>query len=179
MALKAHLESKPYPLPTVVDRVPRDATPKHGAVLPGWKETDQGSLFVKNAKGDLLRLSWESRQGSAAAKLGGRMLPAGKYELVGYRVVRKSEDGTTWHLSGTGHGIAEIVVPDGGTVKAPDVAFVGAGKSLRNNGHVGMAFQGLHGCGLTVYKEGKRIPAGYRILSADGKELASGKITYG
>ncbi len=52
---------------------------------------------------------------------------------------------------------------------------------LAANGQVQMmvAGAGSERTGATLYKNGKRIPMGYRVLGVDGKALREGSITYG
>jgi hypothetical protein len=38
---------------------------------------------------------------------------------------------------------------------------------------------GAKGAGLTIYRSRSRIPIEYRLLDADKKELAAGKMKYG
>ena len=33
--------------------------------------------------------------------------------------------------------------------------------------------------GLTIYKDGKRIPVRYRLVDGEGAEVAAGKMNYG
>ncbi len=39
--------------------------------------------------------------------------------------------------------------------------------------------QGMHGAGMTIYRDGKRIPMAYRMTSADGKQIESKSMDYG
>jgi len=38
---------------------------------------------------------------------------------------------------------------------------------------------GAHRAGLTIYREGARIPMEYRLLDGDGKTLTTGPMEYG
>jgi hypothetical protein len=49
------------------------------------------------------------------------------------------------------------------------------GKKLQ----LGFMIKGADGRGLSVYKDDKRVPVTYKVLAADGKVLAEGKMTYG
>lgn len=51
-------------------------------------------------------------------------------------------------------------------------------KKRLHAGRVGMAITGQK-AGLTIYREGKRIPVRYRLVDAEGSELAAGKMNYG
>jgi hypothetical protein len=39
--------------------------------------------------------------------------------------------------------------------------------------------QGLHGAGMTIYRNGKRIPMAYKITDSDGKLIESKGMNYG
>lgn len=44
---------------------------------------------------------------------------------------------------------------------------------------VGVAVTGDGGAGLSIYKDGRRIPLRYRVVGAQGQELAQGALRYG
>lgn len=143
------------------------------AVLtPGF---ERGALLLRGEDGHVVRLSWEERGTDADRR---RALPAGKYALVGYRLIRADEHGVPWHVSAGGKTIRELelaasseqgVEIDPAILMAPNV----------KHEDFGVSVQGESGAGLTIYKDGKRIPLGYRRLDAHGKPLAEGKINYG
>ena len=107
-----------------------------------------------------------------------RPLPAGRYTLVGYRILADDAEGDPWHVSATGGSIREVVVESGVNRD------LGIDASIRiatrvHAGRIQVSVQGEHGAGLSIYEEGRRIPIGYRLLDASGTELASGRIEYG
>lgn len=106
-------------------------------------------------------------------------MPTGTWGLIGYRVVRRDEDGSTWHTSVTAHKpLAEVVVRSGKRTEVKIDPAVGLGVKLVG-GHVQAQVQGMKGNGLSIYKDGKRIPLGFRLLAKGDEVVAEGKIEYG
>ncbi len=44
---------------------------------------------------------------------------------------------------------------------------------------LGFGIRGADGRGLSVYRNDKRVPVTYKVLSSKGKPLAWGKMNYG
>lgn len=110
------------------------------------------------------------------------MLSPGRYTVIGYRLLRKDDSGTPWHLSAINiKGLSHFRVQRGKTSRVtiwPAVfATVKAnpGKAFLIQG----SLQGPRHAGLSVYKNGKRIPMGFTIKSGDGKDLEKGSMKYG
>lgn len=170
-----HLESKPFTLPEVVD----------GNSSPGGQEGtvrapfEEGSVFLKNEEGKVLRVCWESRVGVAPGKFRTRKVPTGVYSVIGYRAIRKDSSGATWLISALGETSPPVQIRAEQETKIPvsDTIFVSC--QLRPRGQVGMMFAGEGRSGLTVYKNWKRIPVDFKITGPTGEELASGRIAYG
>ncbi len=55
------------------------------------------------------------------------------------------------------------------------------GKARRNakGRQLGFGLTAKDGRGLSVYRAGSRVQIGYRVLAADGEELARGHMNYG
>lgn len=156
---------------------------KDGFVVPNFPS---GSLFVQNAKKEVIRLAWEPQIGEeqAPAKPGHRLraLTPGRYTVVGYRLFRKDDAGTLWHLSAINvKGLSHFQVNHGRTTRVA----IGPAVITTVKANPGKAFlvqgslQGPSHAGLSIYKKGKRIPMGFTITSADGKELEKGAMKYG
>jgi len=122
----------------------------------------------------VVRLSWED--GGEPGEP--RALPEGRYTLVGYRILADDADGKPWHVSATGASIREVVIR-GGANESLDVDETIRMESRVHAGRIQVAIRGEHGAGLSIYKESRRIPLGYRLLDASGAELGSGSIEYG
>ncbi|MDA1266073.1 MAG: hypothetical protein O2816_13415 [Planctomycetota bacterium] len=171
MAFAKWFESKPVSLPQVVGRAPKQLAEGEGLV-----ETDlqRGAILLVNEDGEHVRLSWEGEAGEDR----GRALPVGTYHLTGYRVLATADDGTAWHLSATKPKLREIEVVAGETLELEIDQRVHL--SLNQTAkRVNVAVMGDGHAGLSVYKAGRRIPLGYRLLDADGKSVAKGDLRYG
>jgi len=156
-----------------------------GFVTPGFRE---GSLFVKNAKGEVIRLAWEPVEGETDAEAADgkaaqwRALPPGAYTLTGFRILRKDDMGRDWFLSAIApKGIRKFVVKPGKVQKIvvdPSITF-GAKGSAKAGFMIQVPIQGMHQAGVSIYCEGKRIPLAFTITGMDGKRIEDGKINYG
>ncbi len=102
--------------------------------------------------------------------------------MTGYTLVRRDAEGRDWHLGASGRAIRKL------TVRAGEEKRVGLDEAISlqcrtrrtdDGVQVQMAIHGEHHCGLTVYRDGKRILVGYRLTDAQGKELVKGQLEYG
>src|SRR5687767_7806460 len=103
------LRSGAIAAPKRVETAPGEGESRLGSVSPSF---DEGSLIVSSAKGELLRLAWEPREGLTMPQDRRRALEAGEYRIVGYRIVRRDASGTRWHVSASGK-IKKLVVESG------------------------------------------------------------------
>lgn len=128
-------------------------------------------------RGDqLVSLVW-----SAKDKDRRRALPAGTYSLRTTRLERE-KDGAWWFLSSTGPAVREIqVAPRSPSKLSIDdkVVFKGNAKMHGNKLQLGFSITGSDERGLSIYKNGKRVPVTYEILNRKGKVLARGQMNYG
>lgn len=118
------------------------------------------------------RLAWRGKEEGAIR------LPPGDYRWRGYRLVRGR-----WMTSAIFGPHRRPVV----RVRAGETTTIRIDPTIRMNlrarrhgGQVGLAMgiNGMNHSGLSIYREGKRIPIGYEI--AQGKRgLASGRMNYG
>lgn len=133
---------------------------------------------MRNSDERVVRLAWEARADSPRDAAKARTLPAGEYTLLGFRIVDRSRKGEVWHLSGSGLKLRKFTVPASGELKLA----VGSSLSVKqrfDGASAGMEIRGADGAGVSIYKNGRRIPIGYRVLDDQGQELARGKMNYG
>jgi hypothetical protein len=154
-----------------VDSAPAELPEGFGTVSTNF---GQGELFLSNKEGDSYRLSWGAESSKDDQV---RALPAGVYDLRTYRIVSRV-DGEDWHLSGSAPSIKKVKVEAGENllVKLEDTIHMG---SHIGGGRAQMSITGDSGSGLSIYRAGKRIPIGYRILNKSGDVVASGDMRYG
>ena len=153
----------------------KETTPAAGLLTP---EFSLGSLILKRADGKFFRLSWEGERDGREP----RALPPGTYSLTGYRLIRKDPEGRRWFISATSHGIRRIEIRPGEKQKIALDDTIRIQKALIPAGEradVRMMIQGEHHSGLSIYRDGKRIPIAYRVTDAKGDVLAQGSMTYG
>jgi len=96
---------------------------------------------------------------------------------VGYRLLARDTAGVEWQLSAGGPALRELELSPGEQTLELDAGVHMSPRIKDSSLQVGV--QGDGGAGLTLYRAGKRIPLGYRVLDASGRELESGKIHYG
>ena len=103
-------------------------------------------------------------------------MPAGVYRLFGYRVVKGK-----WMISTTA-GRQEFKLKAGKSAAIePSFTIHVNLRARRKRGQVRVNLgitNGQH-MGLSLYKDGARIPLTYSLLDAKGKELTSGSLNYG
>mgnify|MGYP000928886517 CR=1 FL=1 len=44
---------------------------------------------------------------------------------------------------------------------------------------IALVVEGAHGAGTAIYRAGRRVPIGYRLLDAEGRTLREGVFDYG
>ena len=165
------LAAKPLPLPTPVTTAPRELASDMAVLTPSF---EKGALLLAAADGRRFRLSWEEESGADRR----RALPAGAYTLVGYRIVAADAAGKLWHVSASGPKLRKLDLPAGSerTLEIdPSIRIMKrvVGEQLQ------VAVQGDDKAGLTIYKEGKRIPLGFELRSEDGAPRGAGQVRYG
>jgi len=165
------LKSEATKRPTRIDTPPHESSA--GAhVQPAFAA---GSMTLQ--RGDqLVSLVW-----SAKDKDRRRALTAGTYALRTTRLEREKE-GAWWFLSSTGPAVGEIQV----TQRAPTkltiddvVVFEGNAKLHGKKLQLGFSITGSDKRGLSIYKNGKRVPVTYKVKNRKGRVLARGQMNYG
>ena len=103
-------------------------------------------------------------------------MPVGTYRLFGYRLV--ADD---WMISTTG-GQGEVALARG-TERALELSStIHLDLSVRRQRGQVQAQLGItngQNMGLSIYKDGARVPLTYTMLDGGGNELASGTLEYG
>jgi hypothetical protein len=177
-AMIAFLKSGEVKPPTAVTRAPGKDAGAAGLITPGFEE---GTLFLKNAAGHVFRLEWGKEDGKTSPDRR-RALPAGEYSLTGYRLVRRDAKGVEWFLGASGMELRQLTIAAGKEERiAVDEAIhlTASAKAGKDEVKIHAKIAGEKGCGLTIYRGGKRIDLAYRLADAAGKELAAGLMAYG
>jgi len=121
---------------------------------------------------------WAGESGPRA-----RHLRPGSYRLRTIRIEREHE-GKHWFISSTGPAGKPRELAAGKALRIDASAEVhfegvvrrkGKGKELQ----LGFSIKSAAGRGLSVYRDGKRVPVTYELLARDGKVVVSGPMTYG
>lgn len=110
-------------------------------------------------------------------------MPAGEYSLIGYRILRQDDKEREWMISSTSpHGIRRLVLKGGETqvISIPDQITIQFKARLSTSTlNLQVMVQGDHHAGASIYKDGKRIPIGFRVTSSKGRLIANGDMEYG
>ena len=173
MALREYFESRPLDTPLVVD----------GSELGdedeelGYVTLTQGigAVLVKDADGQPWRLSWEADDQGTDRRRG---LPPGSYDVTAYRMIDRSREDAEWHISVSGLREWKLEVDAGETAELEVDATVHMRAGVRR-GMASMSIVGMHGAGLSIYKDGRRIPINFRVIDSQGEVLAKGPMNYG
>lgn len=151
-----------------------------GAVAVITPTFDEGSLLVTDAHGKFFRLLWPAKDGGKEDRR--RALSPGKYRLTGYHLVRRDTQGKEWFIWVNLHAGRPLTAHAGDSlpVKTDDtITLTCKAKAAVGAVEIMAAVTGDHHAGLTIYKEGKRIPLHYRITGRDNQVLATGTLEYG
>ncbi len=138
---------------------------------------DTGSVVLAGRDGDEAIIVWGPRQPRAR-------IASGRYTVRTTRIERKKDD-EHWFLSScgpAGHKKKMIKLKRGeNTFKLGDtVHFKGMVRGWRDERlQLGFMISGEDHRGLSVYKNDKRVPVTYRVLSKKGEVLAQGPMNYG
>lgn len=141
----------------------------------------RGSILLgpKGNVGDAsvrVRLVWNGEKPDHAV----RAVPAGDWEVKGYRVVRKDAQGVEWQIWGSGAKGRRLVVRAGETTTIDlDLAVhvKSRARKMRGKLSIGVGVTGDSKMGLTVVKAGDRVAAGF--LLGRGDQMRVGALEYG
>ena len=173
MALREYFESRPLDTPLVVDG--SELADEEDDVGYVTLSEGIGALLVKDADGQDWRLSWEGDESGADRR---RALPQGSYDVTGYRLIDRSREDELWHISATGVRHWRLEVDAGETEEVEIDATVHMRSGMRGK-RATMSIVGMHGAGLSIYKDGRRIPINFRVTDSQGEVLAKGPMNYG
>jgi len=141
-----------------------------------------GSVLLVPAGGggevvDQVRLVFSGERGAAAL----RAMGEGEWMVRNYRVHRQDDRGRKWQLWGSGARGRRIQVKRGETVRLDlDLAVTvkPMAKPSKKGLRVGLGVSGDSRMGVTVIREGDRVPARYVVGQGD-RVLTSGSMAYG
>lgn len=170
----AFLKTATLERPALASSPPRDGLDRVGILSP---TTEEGSVLLKSKDGGFHRLSW--KKGDADRR---RSVPPGEYTLIGYTLTAWDKQGKEWYASASGKMIRKLAIRAGEEQKLelPQAVHLQVRASVEGDTvQVQMKVQGEHHCGLTLYREGKRILVGCRVLDSKGLEQARGQMEYG
>lgn len=147
---------------------------KEGDAIVALEAPAMGALLVQDEEGRQFRLSWEPETDLKDTR---RALPAGSYKIVGARHVTTARKDEVWHTSLSGLQLGTLELEAGKTKRVtldPTIHL----KTRRHRAHFSVQVTGPLGAGLSLYKNGVRIPLGYRVMRGE-EELAKGDLRYG
>ena len=164
--------------------------PGSGFVQPSFAA---GSILLKNAEGGFLRLSW-GEGGEVLAQVDDqvddqeddlkRAVAPGRYTLAGYRILKHDDEGTRWFISALSpRGTRIVNVEKGKTtdIRVDETIFMQAKGRINKADRLAIQMQVLGGnhSGLSIYRDGVRIPIDYQIAVDDREILETGPMEYG
>ncbi|MFV1966345.1 MAG: hypothetical protein ACC628_13050 [Pirellulaceae bacterium] len=152
--------------------------PRNRSIDQGWVEStiEDGEVFLEGG-GKLYRLTWESGQPDRR-----RALAAGHYKVRGYRIRKTDPQGAAWHISVSSPGFSDLVVRPKQGAKIDIKPTISMKCQVHRKGLGLTVFTPVLGeeeNGLSVYRQGKRLPLGYRLSDASGATIATGTMRYG
>jgi hypothetical protein len=142
-----------------------------GSVSSSFKA---GVVMLENVKRESFRLSWTKGE-SGKQRL--RSLPAGEYRLRTFRI-EELLDGQLWHISASAPNIQRVLVREGEHLTLELESNIKMKSKLKGKA-VMMGISSSNGAGLSIYRDGVRIPISYKVLDAHGKPEAKGSMNYG
>jgi len=141
------------------------------------KSRDAGSVVLAGADGDEVCIVWGARQSQAR-------IASGRYTVRTTRIERKHRD-DHWFLSScgpVGDKQKKIKLRRGkNTFRLGDVVYLEGTVRGGRDGRLQLGFmiRGADKRGLSVYKNDRRVPVTYKILTPKGKVLKQGSMNYG
>lgn len=186
MALIEFLKQGTLDAPRAVTTARADRVENAGFVTASFGE---GEAILKDDHGDHFRLVWADsavrqpdRTKDNAATDARRPLAPGSYSVVSYRIVRRDDQGTEWFISASGQPVGKLRVTSGAEVRLDIKAEISMECRVKSTGqgvNVQAMIAGAHKAGLTIYRDGTRVPMSYAIRDSDGREIASGPMGFG
>lgn len=145
-----------------------------GRIVPSFEE---GRLLLEDERGIVHRLSWSGEEEGDV----GRPLPAGRYRLTGYSILRQ-QGGQLWMLNAAAIREREVVVEPGvqTRVAVEDRLHVDGWATRRTDGVGILLFlRGSDRSPRSLYRAGRRREIEFRVEDADGSVLATGAMEHG
>jgi hypothetical protein len=106
------------------------------------------------------------------------VIPAGEYEITGYRIAARDESGVEWFLAATQPFMRELEVVDGETLHIEiDPRIHLAMKSSEQR--VDVMVHGDQSAGMSIYRGGRRIPLDFKVMTPNGELVTQGSFHYG
>ncbi|MHC4847017.1 MAG: hypothetical protein ACYTEG_01010 [Planctomycetota bacterium] len=132
-----------------------------------------GSILLQ--RGDrLLTLHWSKKDKDRR-----RRLPEGDYLLRTTRIEREKK-GIWWFLSSTGPAKRKVRVARGAKLSIDDtVHFRSIARRRNGKLQLGFGITTKRKRGLSVYRDGKRVPVGYKLFDKKGELIKQGTMNYG
>lgn len=96
--------------------------------------------------------------------------------------IEREHGGEPWYLSASGPAAAPVEAKAGEPFPlevSAEVRFAGHVKRHGKGLALGFDLKGDRGRGVSLWRSGKRIKVGYKVLGAEGKVLAEGDMTWG
>ncbi|MCH7540118.1 MAG: hypothetical protein IH999_06945 [Proteobacteria bacterium] len=136
-----------------------------------------GAVLLRDEHGREIRLSWDKKKQAGET----RALAPGRYKVVGYRMVKPGSDGDEWMITATSTNFGNLNVHEGQVTEVPVPKAISQGGHVRHKGssaNVMMVLAFGKG-GVTIYRDGERIPMPFRVLDGSGNKVGGGNIEYG
>jgi hypothetical protein len=185
-AMIAFLKGGALKPPCAVVSGPRKEDAAAGFLTASFEE---GTLFLASSSGEHYRLEWPtpslvSPTDRASKPMADRRraLPPGEYTLTCYRILRRDARGVEWLISASGPVIRRLTVRTGEEQRLTvddTIRLMGSARPENGGVEIQLMIAGEKGSGLTVYRNGKRIDIGYRLVGPGEQELAQGTLKYG
>jgi len=154
-----------------------DAPPAADAKPEAWIEPSFASGSVVLMSGDrLVRVVWPL--GVTDRR---RVIAPGRYSVRELRFEYRDKD-AHWFLSSSGPPFQQVeVAAKGASSLVIPEEITCATRAKRDGDELRFSFgmQARQGHGVTIFKDGRRVPVSYRLLDKDGKEMGAGKMNYG
>lgn len=166
-------------MPITRTSVPVDGLQLDGAIAVNF---DEGSLIVRNEKKEIYRLVWQRQKGGAEAVSRLRSLPPGKYTLTNYQLTTRDKDGIDWLICASAHSVVKFDVTAGKQAliqvdPAIRMDFLAASKKDKSLGFK-LEFTGHNKAGISIFRDGQRVPVSFLIADAAGNRLGGGPFEF-
>jgi hypothetical protein len=157
--------------------LPRIDAPPKEEKPPVWIEPSFKSGSVVLSRGDgIVRVVWPLDHKDLR-----RVVAPGSYTIRELRIERMHE-GAYWFLSSSGPPYQKVEIAKKGSSSLDISDALACTTDAKLDGRrlvFNFSMHAKRGHGITIFKDGKRVPVTYRVLDKDGKEIVAGKMDYG